>query len=170
LTRNLGQRYKGSHRDLQPHCWAILRLLGRACEIYLEADRSPPPSPPRIWRHPVPPCTLGVGFVLRPRVPLRAASAPPPRSRRLGAPGGSPRTSARKVLGWPKDAGWSVHSCGGTARKGCSWPNLWADLASFSLSWISSPPPRMPLRTANGQMSTTTDVTLTAKQQTKDAG
>ena len=37
------------------------------------------------------------------------------------------RPGVRKVLGWP------MYSCGNTARKGCSWPNFWANLASFSL-------------------------------------
>ena len=33
----------------------------------------------------------------------------------------------------PNDASWSMHSCGNTAIKGLSWPNFWANLASFSL-------------------------------------
>ena len=33
----------------------------------------------------------------------------------------------------PKDAIWPMHSCGNTDRKDCSWPNFWANLASFSL-------------------------------------
>jgi hypothetical protein len=32
-----------------------------------------------------------------------------------------------------EDAGWPMHSCGNKARKGRSWPNFWANLASFSL-------------------------------------
>ena len=42
-------------------------------------------------------------------------------------------TLARKVLGWPKRCSWAMRCCGNTARKSCSWPNLWANLASFSL-------------------------------------
>jgi hypothetical protein len=31
----------------------------------------------------------------------------------------------------PNHASWPMHSCGNTAIKGCSWPNFWANLASF---------------------------------------
>jgi hypothetical protein len=31
-----------------------------------------------------------------------------------------------------------MHSCGNTAVNGCSWPNFWANLASFSLN-VSQP-------------------------------
>ena len=42
--------------------------------------------------------------------------------------------AARKVLGWPKRCKLAMHSCGSTAIKGCSWPNFWANSASFSLA------------------------------------
>jgi hypothetical protein len=32
----------------------------------------------------------------------------------------------------PKDASWPMLSCGNTAIKGWSWPNFWANVASFS--------------------------------------
>jgi hypothetical protein len=38
----------------------------------------------------------------------------------------------RRSVG-PEDASWLMHSCGSTAVKGWSWPNFWANLASFSL-------------------------------------
>ena len=32
-----------------------------------------------------------------------------------------------------KDTSWPMHSCGKTAINGCSWPNSWANVVSFSL-------------------------------------
>ena len=40
---------------------------------------------------------------------------------------------ASKVLGWPERYKLATHSWGDTAIKGCSLPNFWANLASFSL-------------------------------------
>ena len=42
----------------------------------------------------------------------------------------------------PNDANLPMHSCGSTAIRGCSWLNLWANVASFSLGAARrSPPP-----------------------------
>ena len=39
----------------------------------------------------------------------------------------------------PKDASGTMHSCGNTAVEGCSWPNFWANSASFSLATLIKP-------------------------------
>ena len=42
-----------------------------------------------------------------------------------------------------KCASWPTHSCGKTARQGCSWPKFWADLAPSSPARPSqTSPPR----------------------------
>jgi hypothetical protein len=51
---------------------------------------------------------------------------------RLDGLGGQVLQRDRCQVG-PKHSGWPVHSCGNTAMKGCSWPNFWANSASFSL-------------------------------------
>ena len=40
---------------------------------------------------------------------------------------------ARKVSEWTRRCKLPYDSCGNTAIKGWSWPNFWANLASFSL-------------------------------------
>jgi hypothetical protein len=78
--------------------------------------------------------------VTRCSIIARARPFPQPRNRperRWGRwnEGGGP--AAREAFGPPpKDAGWATHCCGNMARKGSSWPNLWANLASFSLATL----------------------------------
>ena len=70
--------------------------------------------------------------------PVHAASKAP--ADRYAGPDGAGPTGApaelpereRCYVG-PEDASWPMCSGGNTAIKGWSWPNFWADLASFSL-------------------------------------
>jgi hypothetical protein len=45
---------------------------------------------------------------------------------------GSKVPAASKLLRCPEDAGLPIHYCGNTARKGWSWPKVWASSAPFS--------------------------------------
>ena len=60
--------------------------------------------------------------------PTRRSGRRPPRG--LGKVSGRP---TRRQVG-PEDASWPTHSDENAAIKGWSWPNFWANLASFSLA------------------------------------
>ena len=51
--------------------------------------------------------------------------------------GDDARLERGRVSGWPRICELAMHSSGNAATEGCSWPNVWASLASFSL-WSPS--------------------------------
>jgi hypothetical protein len=77
---------------------------------------------------------LGVGERAVGLAALRVPSAPPrgalPQEIRVVS-------SEKGVRLAQKNASWSMHSCGNTTIKCLSWPNFWANLAAFSLWWVS---------------------------------